>query len=235
MLKCCSAHLSLLWSDPAMNLPQDICASITRNGRALFVSCLSIALSYLSKWIESDSLLYWRAKYSYTTSAIWNCYIQLIRSQIPKVVVKCFKRKSSTLIVNLAICALSPSSENCYLACQPLRASDYYTTSSSSSSSNSFSTYNGIGDIEIYDANAMKLANIVQAHKSTISCISMNSEGTLLATASEKVGIRLGSALLLCWRARIGYSHSCLCNSQCRQGVSVPKRFLLGQDLLHVF
>ncbi|KAK4514752.1 uncharacterized protein ATC70_002355 [Mucor velutinosus] len=85
-----------------------------------------------------------------------------------------------------AICALSPSSENCYLACQPLRASDYYTTSSSSSSSNSFSTYNGIGDIEIYDANAMKLANIVQAHKSTISCISMNSEGTLLATASEK-------------------------------------------------
>ncbi|KAG1074713.1 hypothetical protein G6F42_025684 [Rhizopus arrhizus] len=85
-----------------------------------------------------------------------------------------------------AICALSPSSENCYLACQPLRASDYYTTSSSSSSSNSNSTYNGIGDIEIYDVNAMKLANIVQAHKSTISCISMNSEGTLLATASEK-------------------------------------------------
>ncbi|KAG2191404.1 hypothetical protein INT46_007851 [Mucor plumbeus] len=84
-----------------------------------------------------------------------------------------------------AICALSPSSENCYLACQPLRSSDYYTTSSSSSSNSSLN-YNGIGDIEIYDANTMKLANIVQAHKSTISCISMNSEGTLLATASEK-------------------------------------------------
>ncbi|KAI8644216.1 WD40-repeat-containing domain protein [Parasitella parasitica] len=82
-----------------------------------------------------------------------------------------------------AICALSPSSDNCYLAYQPLRASDYYTTSSYSNSS---PTYNGIGDIEIYDANTMKLENIVQAHKSTISCISMNLEGTLMATASEK-------------------------------------------------
>lgn len=97
-----------------------------------------------------------------------------------------FNYKTSELIVGLAICALSPSSENCYLACQPLRSSDYYTTSSSSSSNSSLN-YNGIGDIEIYDANTMKLANIVQAHKSTISCISMNSEGTLLATASEKV------------------------------------------------
>ncbi|KAI8884598.1 WD40 repeat-like protein [Backusella circina FSU 941] len=78
-----------------------------------------------------------------------------------------------------AICALSPSSENCYIACQPLRSSEYYTTNSQSS------PY-GIGDIEIYDASALKLANIVQAHKSPISCISMNSEGTLLATASEK-------------------------------------------------
>jgi autophagy-related protein 18 len=71
------------------------------------------------------------------------------------------------------IVALSPSSENCYIACQPIRAV----------SSNMMND----GDIEIYDANAMKLANIVQAHKSPISCISINSEGTLLVTASEKV------------------------------------------------
>ncbi|GAA5806281.1 WD40-repeat-containing domain protein [Helicostylum pulchrum] len=76
-----------------------------------------------------------------------------------------------------AIVALSPSSENCYIACQPLRSTaDYYAQSSQQS----------VGDIEIYDANAMKLANIVQAHKSPISCISMNAEGTLLVTASEK-------------------------------------------------
>lgn len=49
----------------------------------------------------------------------------------------------------------------------------------------------------------MKLANIVQAHKSTISCISMNSEGTLLATASEKVRVSLGSASLF-------NSHKCI-------------------------
>ncbi|CAO3625801.1 unnamed protein product [Mucor hiemalis] len=76
-----------------------------------------------------------------------------------------------------AIAALSPSSENCYIACQPLRSSaDYYATN----------LQQNIGDIEIYDANAMKLANIVQAHKSPISCIAMNSDGTLLVTASEK-------------------------------------------------
>lgn len=77
-----------------------------------------------------------------------------------------------------AIAALSPSSENCYIACQPLKSSaDYYATN----------LQQNIGDIEIYDANAMKLANIVQAHKSPISCIAMNSDGTLLVTASEKV------------------------------------------------
>lgn len=77
-----------------------------------------------------------------------------------------------------AIVALSPSSENCYVACQPLRSTaDYYAQT----------PQQNIGDIEIYDANALKLANIVQAHKSPISCISMNSEGTLLVTASEKV------------------------------------------------
>lgn len=80
----------------------------------------------------------------------------------------------------VAICALSPSSENCYLACQSMKTSDYYTTSVSPST-------NGVGDIEIYDTNDMKLSNIVQAHKSPISCIVMNSDGTLLATASEKV------------------------------------------------
>jgi autophagy-related protein 18 len=93
-----------------------------------------------------------------------------------------------------AIVALSPSSENCYIACQPLRGSstEYYNDGNV--------LQQNIGDIEIYDANAMKLANIVQAHKSPISCISMNSEGNLLVTASEKVKnkIRKSSKKCVC-------------------------------------
>ncbi|KAG0164058.1 autophagy protein [Apophysomyces sp. BC1034] len=45
---------------------------------------------------------------------------------------------------------------------------------------------NASGDVEIFDACSLRLADIVQAHKSPLSCITMNSEGTLLATASEK-------------------------------------------------
>ncbi|KAI9014398.1 WD40-repeat-containing domain protein [Phycomyces nitens] len=74
-----------------------------------------------------------------------------------------------------AICALSPSSENCFIA---------YPSRSSSTGSN-FSDYAN-GDVEIFDASSLTLVSIVQAHKSPISCISMNSDGTLLATASEK-------------------------------------------------
>jgi hypothetical protein len=33
----------------------------------------------------------------------------------------------------------------------------------------------------------LQVVNIVQAHKSPVSCIAMNSDGTLLATASDKV------------------------------------------------
>ncbi|RCH88943.1 autophagy- protein [Rhizopus stolonifer] len=73
----------------------------------------------------------------------------------------------------LAICALSSSTEHCYLACQPLHPS-------------STNTANGSGDLEVYDANTMSLANIVQAHKSPISCVVMNTKGNLIATASEK-------------------------------------------------
>ncbi|CAO3682848.1 unnamed protein product [Umbelopsis vinacea] len=83
-----------------------------------------------------------------------------------------------------AICALSPSSENCYIA--------YPSPSSSTSSSltgnhlgQSQSSY-ASGDVLIFDALSLQVVNIVQAHKSPVSCIAMNSDGTLLATASDK-------------------------------------------------
>lgn len=82
-----------------------------------------------------------------------------------------------------AICALSPSSENCFIA-YPARSSMSPFSPSNGSSNPSYVS----GDVELFDALGPQTTNIVQAHKSAVSCISMNSEGTLLATASEKVG-----------------------------------------------
>ncbi|CDS12351.1 hypothetical protein LRAMOSA04546 [Lichtheimia ramosa] len=82
-----------------------------------------------------------------------------------------------------AICALSPSSENCYIA-YPSRSSS--TSPFTSTAANATASGYASGDVEIFDALNIQLVNIVQAHKSPVSCITMNSEGTLLATASEK-------------------------------------------------
>lgn len=87
-------------------------------------------------------------------------------------------------ILGVAVCALSPSSENCYIA-YPSRSASTTVFSSSQTSQ----PYYVNGDIEIFDALSLQLVNIVQAHKSPISNIAMNADGTLLATASEKVSI----------------------------------------------
>ncbi|KAI8978949.1 WD40-repeat-containing domain protein [Pilobolus umbonatus] len=90
-----------------------------------------------------------------------------------------------------ALCALSPSSENCFIA-YPARSS----TSPFSPNNQSSNSFYASGDVELFDALGTHTTNIVQAHKSPISCISMNSEGTLLATASEKgTVIRIFSTL----------------------------------------
>ncbi|CEP07435.1 hypothetical protein [Parasitella parasitica] len=106
-----------------------------------------------------------------------------------------------------AICALSPSSENCYIA-YPARSSVSSPFSPNSGSSNlPFVS----GDVELFEALEGQTTNIVQAHKSAVSCISMNSEGTLLATASEKgTVIRIFSTLdaTKVYQFRRGTSHA---------------------------
>ncbi|KAJ2370789.1 autophagy protein, partial [Coemansia sp. RSA 2611] len=80
-----------------------------------------------------------------------------------------------------AICAMSPSSENCFIA---------YPTPASISSP---PTKPGVPpeipattDVMVFDANACEAINIIQAHKSPVSSLAMNREGTMLATASDK-------------------------------------------------
>ena len=65
-----------------------------------------------------------------------------------------------------ALCALSPSSENCFIA-YPANAST--------------------GEVLIFDAINLQTVNIMQAHKSPLSHLAFNYDGTMLATASDKV------------------------------------------------
>lgn len=86
------------------------------------------------------------------------------------------------------IVSLSPSSEACYLAYpSPLSSSSSSTapppgapTSSGAGGSSS------AGDVIVFDALSLSVVNIIQAHKSTLAALTLNSTGTLLATASDK-------------------------------------------------
>lgn len=85
-----------------------------------------------------------------------------------------------------AICALSPSSENCYIA-YPLPKPREDTGERRPQHAPPLSTYvpPTSGDVLIFDTVTLKAVNVIEAHRSPLSCIALNSEGTLLATASE--------------------------------------------------
>lgn len=85
-----------------------------------------------------------------------------------------------------AICALSPSSENCYIA-YPLPKPREDTGERRPQHAPPLSPYvpPTSGDVMIFDTVTLKALNVIEAHRSPLSCIALNSEGTLLATASE--------------------------------------------------
>ncbi|KAI8904471.1 WD40-repeat-containing domain protein [Gorgonomyces haynaldii] len=64
-----------------------------------------------------------------------------------------------------ALCALSSSSENCYLA---------------------YPSISNHGEVLIFDTFNLQAVNIIQAHKSPLSSMQFNADGTMIATASDK-------------------------------------------------
>jgi autophagy-related protein 18 len=60
------------------------------------------------------------------------------------------------------------------------------TALSTSSTPAQSSSASQSGDVLLFSTRSLTVANVIQAHKSPISFLSINSTGTLLATASEK-------------------------------------------------
>ncbi|SPO24043.1 related to ATG18 - Phosphatidylinositol 3,5-bisphosphate-binding protein [Ustilago trichophora] len=94
----------------------------------------------------------------------------------------------------MAICALSPSSENCYLAYPspvPSPTSPFANSAGGSGGGGAGSSGGAAGgpsggDVLIFDLLSLSVTNVIQAHKTPISALALNSTGTLLATASDK-------------------------------------------------
>ncbi|GAB1214529.1 autophagy protein [Aspergillus terreus] len=86
-----------------------------------------------------------------------------------------------------AICALSPSSDNCYLAYPlPQKAPPSSFNPPSHAPPGSTHVSPTTGEVLIFDALKLEAINVIEAHRSPLACITLNSDGTLIATASDK-------------------------------------------------
>ena len=87
----------------------------------------------------------------------------------------------------VAICTLSPSSESCYLAYPlPQKAPPSSFAPPSHAPPGSTHIPPTSGDVLLFDTLKLEAINVVEAHRSPLSCIAVNDSGTLLATASDK-------------------------------------------------
>jgi autophagy-related protein 18 len=84
------------------------------------------------------------------------------------------------------ICAISPNSENNYLALPHYQkiAPNPHTQTSHVPKSIVKEPING--DVLLYDLNKMEEVTVIQAHQAPLSYIAINNDGTLMATSSEK-------------------------------------------------
>ncbi|GAB7362744.1 hypothetical protein MBLNU230_g3050t1 [Neophaeotheca triangularis] len=84
------------------------------------------------------------------------------------------------------ICALSASSERNYLALPHYQKSAPNPQTQTTHVPKSVTREAISGDVLLYDVNNLEEVTVIPAHQTPLSCIAINSEGTLLATASEK-------------------------------------------------
>lgn len=89
-----------------------------------------------------------------------------------------------------AICALSPSSESylAYPSPAPQSTSPFAFPSHvpSATAANNTTSPNRTGDVVIFDCISLLPINVIEAHKSPLSAVAFNADGTLLATSSDK-------------------------------------------------
>ncbi|GAB1734429.1 hypothetical protein NU195Hw_Modified_607t2 [Hortaea werneckii] len=85
------------------------------------------------------------------------------------------------------ICAISPSSENNYLALPHYQKNAMGNAQAQPGHVPRSVAKEAIsGDVLLYDLNKMEEVTVIQAHQTPLSSIALNSDGTLLATSSEK-------------------------------------------------
>jgi autophagy-related protein 18 len=88
---------------------------------------------------------------------------------------------------DIAICSLSPSSEKCYIAYPRPTSSNPSPFSPPSHAPPTAGQPSPLtGDVLLFDALKLEAVNVVEAHKSPLSHVALNNDGTLLATASDK-------------------------------------------------
>ncbi|KKK23222.1 hypothetical protein AOCH_004800 [Aspergillus ochraceoroseus] len=86
-----------------------------------------------------------------------------------------------------AICGLSPSSDNCYLAYPlPQKAAPSSFNPPAHAPPGTTHVSPTSGEVLIFDTLKLEAINVIEAHRSPLACITLNSDGTLIATASDK-------------------------------------------------
>lgn len=85
------------------------------------------------------------------------------------------------------LCALSPSSENDFLIYpQPQKETPQMYSQPAHKPPSPNPLPPQTGEALVFDTKRLEAINVIKAHQSSLGCISINADGTLLATASEK-------------------------------------------------